>query len=51
MRKIVAALFLLLLLTGCSAAQYPDSEFLGRRSAEKWAARMSICQTFAQMSY
>ena len=35
MRKIVAALFLLLLLTGCSAAQYPDSEFLGSRQAQR----------------
>lgn len=35
MRKIVAALFLLLLLTGCSAAQYPDSEFLGSWQAQR----------------
>lgn len=35
MRKIVAALFLLLLLTGCSATQYPDSEFLGSWQAQR----------------
>lgn len=35
MRKIVVTLFLLLLLTGCSAAQYPDSEFLGSWQAQR----------------
>ena len=35
MRKIVVTLFLLLLLTGCSAAQYPGSEFLGSWQAQR----------------
>ena len=35
MRKIVVTLFLLLLLTGCSAAQYPDSELLGSWQAQR----------------
>ena len=46
MKKIMAALLLLLLLTGCSAtAQYPKSEFLGSwqaASGEKGGVKVSL---------
>lgn len=35
MRKYVLALLALLLLTGCTTAQYPDSEFLGSWQAQR----------------